>query len=208
MSHFLLVLFLLFTIHYSLFTNFVSAQTSDYFICSPTLGGCRIVSPSDCACTNSSLCGPADTYCSTLSNCSTSPRFSCSILTAPLPTPTSPIVPASISPLCTIGSKPGIKTPIGCLPYADDSSWSLAGKTTVSALLAWSVRLGGPIALLLILYAAFKFTSARGDPKAIQSAQELLGSALAGLALISLALVTLNAIGVRILGLTLLGFNL
>src|SRR3989344_7307320 len=110
MSHFLLVLFLLFTIHYSLFTNFVSAQTSDYFICSPTLGGCRIVSPSDCACTNSSLCGPADTYCSTLSNCSTSPRFSCSILTAPLPPPPFPPVSPPLSPLLSKGFKPGINT--------------------------------------------------------------------------------------------------
>ena len=91
------------------------------------------------------------------------------------------------------GGGTGIETPFGCL--------NIEGKETISTLLTWAVGIGGGIAFLLIVYAAFMMTTAAGDPKRIKAAQELLAAAMGGLVLIVLSVVLLNFIGVKVLNL-------
>jgi len=218
MPRFFFALFLLFTIHYSLFTTFASAACEpDGFNC--PIDGCNTVAlgedcvnlrPSDlrtqqCNLNFTKCCVPLDNDGDGVYD----------DLCRAIPTPTSVIVFPTFPPvptsaaLCTAPpTKPGIKTPIGCLPYAENQNGGLPGRAMISALLAWGVRVGGILALLLFVSAGYTWVTGRGDPHKIQAGRELTISALLGLTLIVLALVTLNFIGIRVLNLTLLGFNL
>ncbi|OGC97652.1 hypothetical protein A2634_02945 [Candidatus Amesbacteria bacterium RIFCSPHIGHO2_01_FULL_48_32] len=106
-----------------------------------------------------------------------------------------------------IGNRPGIKTPIGCLPYAGDLAGADAGKIIVTTLVGWSVNLTGGLAILSLIYGAFLVATARGDLKRVSAGREVISAALAGLILISLAVVFLNFLGIKVLNLGSLGFN-
>jgi hypothetical protein len=101
--------------------------------------------------------------------------------------------PAAISAcdICT-NSDTGVWTGLGCL-YARDPG------SLIRQISNWGVGLGGGIAFLLIVYAAFQIITASGDPKRVKAGQELLTSAIAGLFLIIFSMVLLNFIGVDVL---------
>ena len=91
-------------------------------------------------------------------------------------------------------------TALGCIP--------ISSGPLLSFLLSLLSGIGGGIALLLIIYAAFMISTAGGDPKKVQAGKELLTAALIGLAFITLAVVILNFFGVNVLGLQRLGLNI
>lgn len=108
---------------------------------------------------------------------------------------------------CTAsGGRPGIRTGLGCLPYADNATtYSSGGKPAISAIYGWAIGIAGAAALLLIAFASFTIATAGGDVKRVKTGQEILSAAVAGVILIVLAIALLNLIGIRVLNLP--GFN-
>ena len=116
---------------------------------------------------------------------------------------------SALAQFCTApGNRPGISTALGCLPYADDTAGTNAGKVLISTVLSWAVAVGGGLAFLLVVFAGFQITTAAGDPKRVQAARELLTAAVSGLIIIVLSILLLNFLGINVLGLGGLGFNL
>ena|SRR3989344_5701295 len=85
----------------------------------------------------------------------------------------------------------GINTAIGCVPY--DS----VGLTIF--LLRWAMGIAGGVALLMIVFSAFIIMTSSGDPKKIQSGQQLLTAAISGLLLLIFSTFILRLLGVNIL---------
>jgi hypothetical protein len=92
---------------------------------------------------------------------------------------------------CTAVSE--IDTAIGCIPTDSNSG-------TTDFIVRWSIGLGGGIAFLLILFAAFRIMTSAGDPKKLQSGQELLGSAISGILFIIFSVFLIRMISIDILG--------
>ncbi|QQG44513.1 MAG: hypothetical protein HYW86_01180 [Candidatus Roizmanbacteria bacterium] len=92
----------------------------------------------------------------------------------------------------TANTKAGIWTAIGCV-RGDLSSF------IQDTVLSWGLRLAGLIALLCIIYSAFRLQVSRGNPEAIKKAQEMLTSCIMGLLLIIFSVFILRIIGVDIL---------
>ena len=91
------------------------------------------------------------------------------------------------------GSKQ-IDTAIGCISVLDSQN------AFMGDVLKWAVGVGGGIAFLLILYAAFIIMTSQGNPERLKAGQELLTSAISGLILLIFSIFVLNFIGVDILG--------
>ncbi len=86
----------------------------------------------------------------------------------------------------------GIWTAVGCVyPNVKD----FIEKTV----LGFGIGLAGFVALLCIIYAAFRLQTSQGNPENIKKAQELLTSCIMGLMLIIFAVFILRLIGVDIL---------
>ena len=90
---------------------------------------------------------------------------------------------------CPDGS---VNTAVGCL-HAESPG------ILIIQLLGWGVIVGGGIAFLLIIFAAFQITTAAGDPKKVKAGQELITAAVSGLILIIFSIVLLNFIGFNLL---------
>lgn len=80
----------------------------------------------------------------------------------------------------------------GCIPL-DIKSF------ITDILLSFGIGLGGVVALLCIIYSAFRMQTSGGNPEAIKKAQENLTSCILGLMLIIFAVFILRVIGVSIL---------
>lgn len=94
-------------------------------------------------------------------------------------------------PTCNDGT--GINTAIGCIPITDTNLF-------IGFILRWAIGVGGGIAFLLIVYAAFMIMTSQGNPERLKAGQELLTSAIAGLIMLIFSVFILNLIGVNILG--------
>lgn len=94
-------------------------------------------------------------------------------------------------PTCNAGN--GINTAIGCIPINDTNAF-------IGFILRWAIGIGGGIAFLLIVYAAFMIMTSRGNPERLKAGQELLTSAIAGLIMLIFSIFILRVIGVNILG--------
>lgn len=94
------------------------------------------------------------------------------------------------SPTCNGGR--GIDTAIGCIPIENTSEF-------IAFILRWAIGIGGGIAFLLIVYAAFMIMTSRGNPERLKAGQELLNSAIAGLILLIFSIFILRVIGIDIL---------
>ena len=64
--------------------------------------------------------------------------------------------------------------------------------TYISAILAFSYRAGGALALLMIIFAGYKYMTSQGNPTAINEAKEIISGAIIGLALLLLIALVLN----------------
>lgn len=104
---------------------------------------------------------------------------------------------ALAAPLCADGVS--VNTALGCL--------NIAGPQMIQTLVGWGIGIAGGIAFLMLIYAAFLVTTARGDAKTVKAGQELITAAITGLVLIAFSVVILNFLGVNVLGLQNLGFN-
>lgn len=85
-----------------------------------------------------------------------------------------------------------LDTAIGCIPIQNTNEF-------IAFILRWAIGIGGGIAFLLIIYAAFMIMSSRGNPERLKAGQELLNSAIAGLILLIFSVFVLKVIGVDIL---------
>ncbi len=90
---------------------------------------------------------------------------------------------------CTNNS---LNTAIGCIPVEDTNQF-------MGYLLGWAIGIGGGIAFLLIVYAAFMITTSSGVPERLKAGQELLTSALMGIIMLIFSVFILRFIGVDIL---------
>jgi hypothetical protein len=104
---------------------------------------------------------------------------------------TSPGPVTGKSPTCI--NSTSIDTAIGCIPY--DSFTGLMG-----FILGWGIGIGGGIAFILIVVAGFQMMTSSGDPRKLQAAHELLGSAITGLIMLVFSVFILRLIGVSIFG--------
>jgi len=87
-----------------------------------------------------------------------------------------------------------VNTAIGCIPFEIVSQ-------TASFFLAWSLSIGGGIALLLIAISAFMFATSSGIPDKVKGARDLFTASTTGLIFLVLSVFLLRFIGVDILGL-------
>ncbi len=94
-----------------------------------------------------------------------------------------------------------INTAIGCINVLGTKEEFLG------QILQWAVGIGGGIAFLLILYAAFTIMTSAGDPTKLKTGQDLLTSAISGLILLVFSIFILKFIGIDILGLDYFGFG-
>lgn len=85
----------------------------------------------------------------------------------------------------------GIWTGLGCIRYNPEG--------LVQDLLTLALAVGGLLALILLIFGAFKISVSAGDPKQMQEAKETFTSAIVGLLIIIFAITMLQLIGVDIL---------
>ncbi len=85
-----------------------------------------------------------------------------------------------------------LDTAIGCIPIQDTKAFT-------SFFLRWAIGIGGGIAFLLIVYAAFLIMTSQGNPERLRAGQELLISAITGLILLIFSVFILRVIGIDIL---------
>lgn len=109
--------------------------------------------------------------------------------TAPAPAPANQDQEAT-NPTCKNGQ--GINTAIGCIPITDTNLF-------IGFILRWAIGIGGGIAFLLIVSAAFTIMTSQGNPERLKAGQELLTSAIAGLIMLIFSVFILRVIGVDIL---------
>lgn len=93
-------------------------------------------------------------------------------------------------PTCNDGQ--GINTAIGCIPITNTNLF-------IGFILRWAIGIGGGIAFLLIVSAAFTIMTSQGNPERLKAGQELLTSAIAGLIMLIFSVFILRVIGVDIL---------
>ena len=86
----------------------------------------------------------------------------------------------------------GMWTGMGCLPL--DINTLISG-----FILNTGIGLGGGLALLCIIYAAFLMQSSQGNPEKLKKAQEMITSCIMGLMLIIFSVFIMRLIGVNIL---------
>ena len=91
-----------------------------------------------------------------------------------------------------VGEKGGFYTAIGCIPL------NLSTFIT-SYILTIGVGIAGGIALLCIIYSAFRMQTSMGNPEAIKKAQENLTACITGLIIVIFSVLILKIIGVDIL---------
>lgn len=106
-----------------------------------------------------------------------------------------PEAPAPVVLSCTTeNGSTGFPTAIGCLSFED------ANFLTVM-LVTVGIGISGGIALIIIAIASFMIMTSQGDPRRLQSGQELFMSAMAGLIMILLTTLIMRLFGQSILGL-------
>lgn len=86
----------------------------------------------------------------------------------------------------------GVWTGVGCIP-AD------IGDFVAKKFFPWALGIGGGVAMLLLMYASFLYTTSRGNPEKLKRARDFMNSALIGLLVIIFAVFLLQLIGVTIL---------
>lgn len=98
---------------------------------------------------------------------------------------------------CVNGNNPdklvGVWTSVGCVYTSNTKAF------IENTVLSFGVGLAGLVALLCIIYSAFRLQTSQGNPESIKKAQELLTSCIMGLMLIIFSVFILRLIGVDIL---------
>jgi len=91
------------------------------------------------------------------------------------------------------GGKGQVNTAIGCIPFD-------AINRTARFFIAWSLSIGGGVALLLVGVSGIMFATSAGNPKRVESAKSLFYAAITGLGMLVLSIFLLRFIGVDVLG--------
>lgn len=154
-----------------------------------------------CCPPNNTCASNTNLVCSTITNRCIAPTAT--------PTPGGPVTPGQLTPypgihqnvLCTSGgttddpnaSNGEIYTAIGCIPVRGGV------QGFVATMLPWAIGIAGGIAVILIIYAGFLYTTSSGNPQKINAAKELLTAALSGLILLIFAAFILRFIGQNLL---------
>ncbi len=68
-------------------------------------------------------------------------------------------------------------------------------KTYIQAIYNYSIQLGSLLAVLMIIYAGYRYLTSRGDSSAISEAKDIFAGALLGLAVLLLIRLILKFIG-------------
>src|SRR3972149_6087543 len=147
----------------------VPGPRAPQFCCAPR----SQVTPVACTGTCRPSCLSGEVQFRNVNTCEASGQVCCNI--NPLTTQEPGSTEVLDGPTCDGGN--GVNTAIGCIPFNDTS-------TFISFILRWAIGVGGGIAFLLIIYAAFMIMSSQGNPERIKAGQELLNSAIAGLILL------------------------
>lgn len=113
----------------------------------------------------------------------------------PAPRPSGPGAPVG-SPAGASGqvcqnAGDGIETAIGCIP-TDPVSF-------VKGLVKYSTFVGGGVALLLMIFGAFRMITSSGNPEALKNGQDTFRAAIIGLLFVLFVIVLMQIIGVDIL---------
>jgi len=99
---------------------------------------------------------------------------------------------------CAASGTDGFDTAIGCIPFINS-----AGKAETNNIakffISWGLGIGGGIAFVLMVFAAFQIMTSSGDPHRLQAGKELLTSAIAGLLLLIFSVYILRIVGIDIL---------
>jgi len=85
----------------------------------------------------------------------------------------------------------GVYTSLGCIP--------ISGDDLIVSLARIGIGLLGGVLLIIILAAAFKLSTSRGDPKTFEEGKSMLTAGISGTLFILFSMVVLEAIGVNIL---------
>ncbi len=99
----------------------------------------------------------------------------------------------SAGEFCDPPANTQIKTAIGCIPTEPSA--------LVGGLLRFAAGGAGGIALLLMIFGAFRMVTSAGNPESLKAGQEQFTAAVIGLLFIIFAVLLLQIIGVDILGL-------
>lgn len=94
--------------------------------------------------------------------------------------------------LACVMQKGGMYTGMGCIPL---NVQEFIG----TFIFSWGLGFAGGIALLCVIYSAFRMQTSMGNPEAIKKAQENLTACITGLILIIFSVFILRLIGVSIL---------
>lgn len=93
---------------------------------------------------------------------------------------------------CTGGTKPSVKTAIGCIHTNPGD--------LIADVLKFALGIGGGLAFLMMLLGAFQMLTSAGNPETLQAGKDRLTSAVIGLLFIIFSVLLLQIIGVDILG--------
>lgn len=93
---------------------------------------------------------------------------------------------------CTGGTKPSVKTAIGCI-HTNPAD-------LIQDVLKFGVGIGGGVAFLMMLLGAFQMLTSAGNPETLQAGKDRLTSAVIGLLIIIFSVLLLQIIGFDILG--------
>lgn len=93
---------------------------------------------------------------------------------------------------CPSGTKPSVKTAIGCIHTNPGD--------LIQDVLKFGLGIGGGLAFLMMLLGAFQMLTSAGNPETLQAGRERLTSAVIGLLFVIFAVLLLQIIGVDILG--------
>lgn len=91
------------------------------------------------------------------------------------------------------GDTGGFGTALGIPGHSEDFD---SYKDWIEAIYNFSIRLGGILTLLMLIYAGYKYMMSQGNPTAINEAKEILFGSLSGFALLLLVFFILKFLNV------------
>jgi len=96
--------------------------------------------------------------------------------------------------LFSIASTPSANAALGLgLPIPGSTASNY--QEYISDIYSFSIKLGGTLTILMIIYAGYRYMTSKGNPSAINEAKEILFGTLSGFALLLMSYLLLNVLG-------------